>query len=295
MIEKFRDIAFHGKSLNLISQAKSILQEYAEKNINVILRQLYYQMVSRAIILNKVSAYRSLVGLMRDARYTGLVDWDHLEDRTRIPYRHAQFESINELIECAARSYRLDRWAGQEYYLELWTEKDALSSVLKPIANKHHIYFCVNRGFDSATAMYDASCRLREALKEGKKPEILYLGDHDPSGMGMIEDIENRLNEFLNLGEVITVRHIALTGEQIEKYNPPANVAKESDPRYKDYEETYGKECWEVDALPPDVMIELVDNTVDSYINKDKMNIIIDQEQKDIKKLIKKGGAKCQK
>ncbi len=287
MFEKIRNKGFHGKSTNLINQANAILQEYANKSIKVTLRQLYYQLVSKSIILNKVSEYRKLSWLMTDARYAGLVDWDSIEDRTRTPQRHSQFKGIKDLLECAARSYRLDRWAKQQNYIELWTEKDALSSVLYPIANKHHIYFCVNRGFDSATAMYDASCRLREALKEGKKPEILYLGDHDPSGMGMIEDIENRLNEFLNLGEVITVQHIALTREQIDQYNPPANTAKESDPRYRDYKKNYGNECWEVDALPPDVMIELVDNNIDSYIDKDKMNKIIEQEQKDIKKLKK--------
>lgn len=285
MIEKFRDKSFHSKSAELIRQADSILQEYAGKNISVTLRQLYYQLVSKAIIENKDSAYRKLSWLMTDARYAGLVDWNCIEDRTRIPKRHPQFEDVKDLIDCAARSYRLDRWEDQSNYIELWTEKDALSSVLYPIAQKHHIYFCVNRGFDSSTAMYDASCRIREAIQANKASKILYLGDHDPSGLNMIKDIENRLNEFLSMS--VTVEHIALTKEQIGKYNPPANAAKETDPRYKEYQELYGGECWEVDALPPDVMIELVDRVIDEYVDKKKMNKIIEQEQKDVRKLKK--------
>lgn len=246
MIEQFRSLRFSSKNRILLEKCQVILKEYEEKGIKVTLRQLYYQMVSRGFIPNSDKEYHKLGGLLTDARYGGFIDWDSIEDRIRVPHRHSQFEDIPDLIEAAKQSYRLDRWANQDYYVELFTEKDALSSVLSPIADHWHVFFNVNRGYSSATALYDASKRfLNEPEKKGI---LLYLGDHDPSGLDMIRDIQDRLNEF---GCTVDVIPIALTMEQIKQYNPPPNPAKITDKRAKEYIRQFGGMSWEVDALPP--------------------------------------------
>ena len=171
MIEKFREKRFNPEKLILLERIKEILKEFEKQNIAVTLRQLYYQLVSRDLIPNRVQEYAKLSTLLTDARYCGIIDWSAIEDRIRIPEMHSEFEDVLDLIKSAKASYRLDsyrldsyrldsyrldRWKGQEYYIELWTEKDALSSILSPIAEKWHIHFCVNRGYTSATAIYDA-------------------------------------------------------------------------------------------------------------------------------------------
>jgi hypothetical protein len=185
-----------------------------------------------------------------------------------------------DLVESAKYSYRLDRWQGQQYYVELFTEKDALSSVLSPIANKWHIYLNVNRGYSSATALYDASKRF--LMNPDKTCILLYLGDHDPSGLDMVRDVRFRLTEF---GCDVEVIPIALTFEQVRKYNPPPNPAKVTDSRAKGYINEFGRQSWEVDALPPDVMINLVNSAVESYVDVEKMNMVKKQESEDMKQL----------
>ena len=188
--------------------------------------------------------------------------------------------SINDTI----RQYRLDRMKGQDSYIELWVEKDALSGVLRRITEEFHINLMVNRGYSSCTAMHDAFERIERAEDENKEATILYLGDHDPSGLDMIRDIEERLNEFGVDPEVVA---IGLTMAQIKKYKPPPNPAKVSDPRAKNYIQEFGSTSWEVDALNPKILHALVRKNVEKRIDIDLFNKQIKQEEIDKVKLQK--------
>ena len=45
---------------------------------------------------------------------------------------------------------------------------------------------------------------------------------------------------------------------QIERYNPPPNPAKVTDTRAKAYIAEFGNESWELDALEPRVIADLI-------------------------------------
>ena len=168
-----------------------------------------------------------------------------------------EFSDIKELINVALKSYRLPRWTGQEHYIELWVEKDALSGVLAPIAAKYHITLMVNRGYSSQSAMYEAGIRFCE--HQENICTLFYLGDHDPSGEDMVRDIQDRLTMF---GANLVVKKIAITMDQVRQYNPPPNPAKQTDTRAAAYIAKYGDSSWEVDALPPDVLHKLIEKAI---------------------------------
>lgn len=281
MKEQFRTIKFQKKNLILLENIKEILEEYERQGIKVTLRQLYYQLVARDLIPNTIKEYAKLSGLLTNARYGGFVDWSAIEDRTRTPNLPNTFEDTKHLIDVACRSYQLDRWEGQDYCVELWTEKDAISSVIAPLTRKYQVAMCVNRGYTSASAMYESFRRLENS--EQPKRIILYLGDFDASGLDMIRDIRERLKEFgVDDLEIIP---IALTKEQIEKYTPPPNPAKITDPRAKWYISKYGETSWEVDALRPEVLQKLIETSILEYLDLEKYNQVKKQEQNDISEL----------
>jgi hypothetical protein len=124
--------------------------------------------------------------------------------------------------------------------------------------------------------MYEAHKRLSNG------DIILYFGDHDPSGLDMIRDIRERMQDFWIDIDVVPV---ALTMQQIEKYNPPENYAKITDPRAKWYISEYGDKSWELDALPPAVLIDLVENAIKEHIDISLYKEQLKKEEKDIKKL----------
>jgi len=98
--------------------------------------------------------------------------------------------------------------------------------------------------------------------KNKQKVIVLHLGDHDPSGIDMTRDIEDRLDLFSGYAD-IEVRRIALTMEQIEKQQPPPNPAKVTDSRYAGYAAEYGDESWELDALEPQFISDLIRDEIE--------------------------------
>lgn len=257
---------FNLSSLELISQANQIISEYIGQGFILTLRQLYYQMVSRDLIPNKVQSYKRLGSIINDARYAGLIDWSALEDRTRNLRRNSHWNDPSDIINSAAASFALDKWSDQEYRPEIWIEKEALAGVIERAAGDNDVNFLSCRGYMSASEMYEAGRRIKRIREQGQEPVIIYLGDHDPSGLDMSEgDIPKRFEIFMKKwgDDPVTVNRIALNWDQIEQYNPPPNPAKETDSRFNAYEEEFGSESWELDALEPNILLGLIQDAID--------------------------------
>lgn len=273
-----------GMRRRLVDICNGIIAEYQAAGYRMTLRQLYYQLVSRDMIPNDPAAYKRLGELVVDARYAGLIDWQAIEDRVRVPSAPPEFDGLGQLVDAALSSYRLPRWDGQGVYAELWVEKDALAGVLQPLARRFHIPLMVNRGYGSATALFEAAGRFQEKEVDGDRTFLFYLGDHDPSGLDMVRDLDARLNEF---GAGPAVRHIALTTAQVREYRPPPNPAKITDSRAEAYIAEHGRESWEVDALPPTVLGEVVTAALKPIIDQDLLEVILAQEKEDKERLRK--------
>lgn len=285
----YRKINFTPSSLKIIDQARGILSEYASRGIVVTLRQLYYQFVARDLIRNKMSEYKRLGSIVNDARLAGLIDWSYLQDRTRNLSKLAHWDDPGGVIASAAASYHRDLWAGQEYYVEVWIEKDALVGVIEGICEEWDVPFFSCRGYTSQSEMWSASQRLLERVRADRKVHVIHLGDHDPSGKDMSRDIEARLQEFAGYhlvrdamktvtlppegpkreklldrlaseadAKLPVVHRIALNMDQVRQYNPPPNPAKITDSRAAAYMSEFGDESWELDALDPDVLVDLI-------------------------------------
>lgn len=253
---------FFPKSERLISKANEILEEYAALGLDLTLRQLYYQFVARDVIPNTFKEYKKLQSLINDARLAGRIDWDSIEDRTRNlqswPFSHGPEDAIAE----AARHYREDKWDKQPTHVEVWVEKDALLGVIEKACGKYQTPFFSCRGYTSQSEIWGSAQRLA-AL--GKPAVILHLGDHDPSGVDMSRDIQDRMELFE--AHDVTVERIALTMEQIRERRPPPNPAKITDSRAKDYIKKFGPKSWELDALDPTYLIRLIEDATAQYVD----------------------------
>lgn len=260
----------------MLERINTILEEYRNDGYVLTLRQLYYQLVSKDIIPNNDREYAKLSNILKKGRMAGIVDWSAIEDRVRVPKLPYWVRDVQHAIQDTIEQYRVDRMQGQQRNIEIWVEKDALSNVLFRVTSKYHIRLMVNRGYSNISAMYDAHRRLRSG------DVILYFGDHDPSGKDMVRDIRERMEEF---GREVDVRPVALTMEQIRRFNPPPNPAKITDPRAKWYIREYGRTSWELDALPPRELIRLAEEAVEELIDLDLYNRCLDREQRDIEEL----------
>jgi hypothetical protein len=267
--------AFRERSLALITKCNEIIQDYEAQGYTLTLRQLYYQLVSQNIIPNKPKEYDNLGCLVNDARYAGMIDWNALEDRTRNLRKLAAWDTPSDVIHSAARSYHNNLWSGQKHYVEVWIEKDSLVGVIEGVCDEWDVPHFSCRGYTSATEMWNAATRIVAKMgQEGHKyATILHLGDHDPSGIDMSRDIRDRINIFtrgmVSVGR-ITVERIALTDAQVTELGLPPNPAKVTDSRAAAYIEEYGEESWELDALTPAYMVNLIQDHVWQLLDRDK-------------------------
>lgn len=251
---------FSAESTKIIDQANEIFDEYAKRSFVLTLRQLYYQFVARDLLPNKQESYKRLGSIINDARLAGRIDWSMMEDRTRNLQEQPFWESPSSIIDAVANQFRIDKWKDQKYRVEVWIEKDALLGVFEGVCNELQLPYFSCRGYCSQTEMWVAGQRIRNWHKESYIVRVLHFGDHDPSGLDMTRDIKDRLSLFTGKRDI--VQRLALTMEQIEEYSPPPNPAKTTDSRASDYIATYGEESWELDALSPEVLADLVRTAV---------------------------------
>lgn len=263
----YREINFRPDSLRLIEQVNGIISEYQQMGYSLTLRQVYYQLVARDVIPNSERSYKNLGNLISDGRMAGMIDWSAIEDRTRNLRKNSHWDSPGSIIYSSAYSYAIDKWAEQDNYVEVWVEKDALVGIVGQVCGELDVPYFSCRGYVSQSEMWAAAQRL-EGHCEHRDIHIIHLGDHDPSGKDMSRDIVDRLDLF---GVSINFQRIALNYDQIEEYGPPPNPTKLSDSRASGYVAEYGYECWELDALRPDVIDSLIREAVTDLCDLDLM------------------------
>jgi hypothetical protein len=281
---KYQDKNFRAATLEVIEQANTIIAEYVEDGYDLTLRQLYYQFVARDMLPNDQKSYSRLGDIVNNGRLAGLIDWNAIEDRTRNLDELNYWDDPADIISSAVNWYRLDKNADQPYYIEVWVEKEALAGVFERVCDELEIPSFACRGYVSQSEMWRAANRLIRRA-QGRRAKILHFGDHDPSGIDMTRDIRDRLRMFR--ARRLDVERLALTMEQVEEYSPPPNPAKQTDARFADYAGMYGEESWELDALEPQVLADLVRDRVLELRDWPSWEPIAD-EQEEQKELLRK-------
>lgn len=278
---QYKEINFRQSSLDLIKLVNQVIQEYQAQGYELTLRQAYYQLVARGYIPNNERSYKNIGNLINDGRLAGLIDWYAITDRTRNLRGNSHWDTPAEVIESAKYSYRLDKWEGQPNYVEVWVEKDALVDVVGQACRPLDVPFFSCRGYTSQSEMWAAAQRfIRRDDREQRI--IIHLGDHDPSGIDMTRDIQERLEMF---GADVMVKRVALTMEQIDFYTPPPNPAKLTDSRCWGYIQKFRNESWELDALEPKVITDLITEQVTMYRDDTLYQQVCDQERREKREL----------
>ena len=242
-----------------IQTANEIIAEYEQQGFVLTLRQLFYQFVARLLIENSEREYKRLGKVIAKGRMLGLISWEAITDRTRYLRDLAHWDSPESMLGACAEQFRLRKWERQPSYCEVWIEKDALIGVIEGTCEELDVPYLACRGYASASEVWRAGHhRFRQKLQDGKDCTVFYLGDHDPSGLDMTRDIQDRLNTFTGVAGGVSVKRLALNAEQIKEHEPPPNPTKMSDSRSGSYVAKFGRTCWELDALEPAVIAHLV-------------------------------------
>lgn len=264
--EAYQDFNFRRDTLAVIEQLQDIVTEYQAQGYVLTVRQLYYQMVARGYVENTLQSYKRVASICNDARLGGLLDWDAIEDRTRDFVRQTRWDDGPHILRACINSYHQDMWVNQSSRVFVIVEKEALVGVLDRVCRQYDVPLLAARGYPSGTVLREFALEdLVPALEAEQVPVILHLGDHDPSGLDMTRDLTERI-EMFSYREV-ELHRIALNMAQVQELNPPENPAKATDARFATYQREFGDSSWELDALPPDYLNNLVGSEIRSYID----------------------------
>jgi hypothetical protein len=259
---------FYKKTAELLAECDAVCTTYAKKGYTLTLRQLFYQLVATNRIENTVREYKNLGVVVTDGRYAGVLDWEHITDRVRVIKRKPRWQDVEDFVNSVAPQFHVDTWREQTYRPEVWIEKDALIELAEEACEPLDIPYIAVKAYNSASAMWEASKRFREYQRDGQTPLILHLGDHDYTGDDCSRFLRERM-ELLTDGPV-ELNRLALNADQIEKYELPPQPGKQSDPRFKGYLAKHKTtEVWELDALRPDVIVEIIENGIRQALDDD--------------------------
>lgn len=275
---KYRNHRFFGPTRAVVDFANQILTEETTAGYTLSLRQLYYRFVAAGRIANTEKEYKRLGRIMTAARESGLTDWTALEDRGRGSLHYPILETTEGVLEGIARKLCLDMWKPQGIYVEVWVEKQALEQVVSRPCGRWRAPYMACKGYLSASESWRAGVRFAEAARWANRLVLLHLADHDPSGLDMTRDNSDRLDLF---GEQCSaeVRRIALNIDQVRAFNPPPNPTKITDSRAPGYLRLYGRESWELDALPPAEIDRLIGSELEGLVDRKVWDETLKKEQ----------------
>jgi hypothetical protein len=134
----------------------------------------------------------------------------------------------------------------------------------------------VTRGYPSISFLYSAA----EAIMEVDKPAfIYYFGDYDPSGCDISRTVESGLRELAPDAEIHFER-VAVTPEQIARWNLPTRPTKTTDTRSK----RFHGESVELDAVEPGTLRDLVRRCIVQHIDRYqwKQSLAIERQEREV-------------
>lgn len=265
-------ITFTPAGLAVIRQADTICAQYAAQGYGLTLRQLYYRFIADDLLpearrdkalgtKNTERNYKWLGDLVSKGRVAGHIDWAHITDRTRgSSGGDSGWASPAAAVASIRNWYSIPHWPGQANYVEVWVEKEALVDVISRPCGRWNVTYMACKGSPSTSVVRDAALRFRQQQRAGRACTLVYLGDHDPTGLDIDRDIEARLNLFR---ADVAVDRVALNMDQVQVLNPPPSPVKVTDSRTTGYVDRFGTtDCWELDALPPDQLEQLVEDAI---------------------------------
>lgn len=248
----------------VIERAAAIVRSY---DTSVTLRQLFYRLVSEQLLPNTDTSYKTLSAKTAELRRAG--EFPELIDRGRSIHRFPHFGGALDALHSVLGWFRLDRTTGQDVSVYLGVEKARLVVQLESWFGGLGVPILALGGYSSQSYVSE----IVGDVPAGRDAVLLYAGDYDPSG----EDIDR---DFVaRTGCWDQVVRVALSADQVTRYQLPPNPGKASDSRAAGFLARHGELVQvELDALPPETLRELFADAIDQHWDESAYAAVLKRE-----------------
>ncbi len=231
---------------------------------------------------NDKASYDRLVSLLTSARYNGQVSMACIDDPTRPQVTYGGWESMAEYVQYEVNKFltqfHRDRQFGQPRHIEVFGEKSTLYQMLRQATQEYYVPFSIGRGFCSIPVWRDMAERFFDSGKE--RMTLIIVSDYDPEGLALADDAIRSL-ETWNIP--LDGHRVGVTREQIEDFGLAGdfNAVKESSKHRDNFiAKTGGEETWEVEALPPEYIVEQVKAAIEASMDMKTFGKVCEEEEK---------------
>lgn len=260
------------KTSRLIMQVKEVLEEYRD-HLPLTNRQIYYRLIAAYGYPKTENFANNLNDHLTRARRAKMIPFDHIRDDGISIMAQAHYADENAFykhVHDEGKAYKRDKLARQGLDIRVYCEAAGMMPQLERVCEPYSIPVCSCSGFDSLSGKHELkeSCWRAFAYK-GRRTVILHLGDHDPSGEsiftdGLVQDVHAFLAEDVphkDPREVADFERVALTAEQVSRFNLETTPPKTTDSRTANWKGARTGAC-QLEALPPDKLAELLEAAI---------------------------------
>jgi len=260
-------------------------------------RQVHYGLLNHRVVRNSSKgvqfsyyennqkSYGALTDLVARARLLGIIPWDAIIDETR-PVSNQRFpQDVSEFLDGELyhflRGYRRDLMQSQGDHIELIVEKLTVQSIIKPVALKYCLPMTCGRGYCSLGPRHEIVERFRRSGKDRLK--LLIAADFDPDGDEIAESLARSIRDDFGVESVLASK-ILLRDDQVKELDIPPNgmEAKETSSKFTKFLKRYGAtDVYELEAVAPKLMQDVIEQAIRSTIDLDKFNQEIEHEKAD--------------
>jgi hypothetical protein len=291
--------AVYGTSaLKRVRRTKAELAELDELILEVCagehpatVRRVFYLLESRGAVLKTEQGYAVVQRRVLDLRRSGDLPYDWIADGSRWHIKSRSWNSAEDALSDAVSSYRRALWHNQAWYVEVWSEKDAIAEIISEVTDPWDVPLMIARGFSSETFIWKSA----QTINAVGKPSMIYnLGDHDRSGLQAWEHVQRKLREFVDPDIYIFFSRLAVTPEQIDEYSlstrPPKPKSKNQS--VEEAEREFGPAV-EVDAMPTAALQGMVEDAITRWINPRELaqTRMVEQQEREACRRCSMGGS----
>jgi ParB-like chromosome segregation protein Spo0J len=233
---------------------------------------------------NTQQSYKSLVDLLTRARLDGYVPWRAIADETRPVTLWGVHDDlrpyVREELKDLLKGYWRNLQQSQPNHLEIVGEKNTVASILRPVAADYCIPLTTGRGYCSLPPRHAMAQRFKKSGKE--KLALLIVSDFDPDGDEIAHSFARSMRDDFGIQAIHPIK-VALTSEQVVEYElPPIMQAKESSVHHAKFIERNGSDdVFELEALAPEQLQEILREAIEAVIDRDALDAEIEAEKQD--------------
>jgi hypothetical protein len=247
----------------------AIFELLAEDNPQTV-RQVFYALTVRGVVQKTEMEYKHTVcRLLCEMREDGTIPFSWLADNTRWMRKPTTFSGLQSCLDATAHLYRRNLWNDSDHYVEVWCEKDALAGVIMEETEVYDVPLMVARGYASLSFLHGAAKAIEA---KGKPATIFHVGDLDPSGLDAARDIEEKLRRYAPDAD-IDFERIAVTPQQVERWNLPTRPTKTKDTRAAKFSENHAASV-ELDAIPARELRALIREHIEILVDPDQLRVL---------------------